>query len=148
MDKGLFNKIKSMTRIAESVEANAVSRISEGTTVNGRINCSGDIRVDGFVEGRLYSEGRVVVGEKASIEGTVFCNDLDLWGSVNGEIFVRNLLSLKGTSSVQGDIHVRRLQVEMGAEVNGTCKMISEEDFDSNVGDAGSSLPAEPGQEA
>ena len=126
----MFNKIKSMTRIAESVEANSVSRISEGTTVNGRINCSGDIRVDGCVEGRLYSEGRVVVGEKASIEGTVFCNDFDLWGSV------------------QGDIHVRRLQVEMGASVNGTCKMISEEDFDSNVGEAGSSLPAEPGQEA
>ena len=138
----MFNKIKTMTRIAESVDANFVSRISEGTTVKGRINCSGDIRVDGCVEGRLYSEGRVVVGENATINGTVLCNDLDLWGAVTGEVFVRNLLSLKGTSSVQGDIHVRKLQVEMGAAINGTCKMISEEDFDSNLGSE-SPLPAE-----
>ncbi len=138
----MFNKIKSMTRIAETVEANTVSRISEGTTVKGQINCGSDIRVDGFVEGRLYSEGRVVVGENASINGTVLCNDLDLWGSVTGEIFVRNLLSLKGTSSVEGDIHVRKLQVEMGASVNGTCKMISEEDFDANLSEP-SSVPTQ-----
>ena len=130
----MFNKIKSMTRIAETVEANSVSRISEGTSVKGEIQSGSDIRVDGRVEGKLYSEGRVVVGENACIIGTVYCTDLDLWGSVQGEIFVRNLLSLKGTSSVEGDIHVKKLQVEIGAAVNGTCKMISEADFDASLG--------------
>ena len=134
MEKGLFNKIKSMTKIAESVDVNSVSRISDGTTVKGEISSLSDIRVDGSVEGRLYSEGRIVVGENAVIKGTVLCGDLDLWGAVEGEIYVRNLLSLKGTSSVLGDIHVKKLQVEIGASVNGSCKMITESDFDACLG--------------
>ena len=141
MEKGLFNKIKSMTKIAESVDVNSVSRISDGTLIKGEISSHSDIRLDGQVEGRLYSEGRVVVGENASVKGTILCGDLDLWGSVEGEIFVRNVLSLKGTASVLGDLHVRKLQVEMGASVNGTCKMISEEDFDANLGVSSSEAP-------
>ena len=120
--------------MSEPIEVNSVSRISAGTTVTGEISSHGDIRVDGEVDGRLYSEGRVVVGENAIIKGTVLCGDLDLWGSVEGEIFVRNVLSLKATSSVQGDLHIKKLQVEMGASVNGTCKMISEADFDACLG--------------
>lgn len=123
-----------MTKLAEIVEVNSVSRISEGTSVVGEIKSSNDIRVDGQVKGKLYSEGRIVVGEHATLEGTLLCSNLDLWGKVQGDIYVKDLLSLKGTSSVTGDLHVRKLQVEIGAELNGTCKMISEEDFDASLG--------------
>lgn len=123
-----------MSKIAEIIDVNSVSRISEGTSVTGEIKSSNDIRVDGQVKGKMYSEGRIVVGEHASIEGTLLCSNLDLWGKINGDIYVKELLSLKGTSSVTGNLHVRKLQVEMGAELNGTCKMISEEDFDACLG--------------
>ena len=123
-----------MTKIAEIVDVNSVSRISEGTSVTGEIKSSNDIRVDGCVKGKLYSEGRIVVGEHAIIDGTLLCNNLDLWGKMEGDVYVKDLLSLKNTSSVTGNLHVRKLQVEMGAELNGTCKMISEEDFDANLG--------------
>ena len=133
MAKALSN-IKNMTKIAELVDVNSVSRISEGTSVTGEIKSSNDIRVDGRVKGKLYSEGRIVVGEHASIEGTLLCNNLDLWGKMEGDVYVKDLLSLKNTSSITGNLHVRKLQVEMGAELNGTCKMISEEDFDASLG--------------
>ena len=123
-----------MSKIAEIIDVNSVSRISEGTSVTGEIKSFNDIRVDGQVKGKMYSEGRIVVGEHASIEGTLLCSNLDLWGKINGDIYVKELLSLKGTSSVTGNLHVRKLQVEMGAELNGTCKMISEEDFDACLG--------------
>ena len=113
-----------MSKIAEIIDVNSVSRISEGTSVTGEIKSSNDIRVDGQVKGKMYSEGRIVVGEHASIEGTLLCSNLDLWGKINGDVYVKELLSLKGTSSVTGDLQVRKLQVEMGAELNGTCKMI------------------------
>ena len=134
MEKALFNKIKDMTKIAETVDVNAVSRISEGTSVSGEIVSSNDIRVDGRIKGKMCSEGRIVVGENAFIEGTLVCNDLDLWGKVDGSVYVKNVLSLKGSSSITGELHVRKLQVEMGAAVNGTCKMITESDFDTEKG--------------
>ena len=121
-----------MSKVNETVvDVNAVSRISEGTAVVGDITTSNDIRIDGRVNGKIYSEGRVVVGDHAVVEGTVVCSNLDLWGSVEGEIFVKDLLSLKGTAVVKGNLHIRKLQVEIGASLNGTCKMISEEDFDA-----------------
>ena len=134
MEKTLFNRFKNMTKIAEMVDVNAVSRISEGTSVIGEVKSSNDIRIDGKVKGKMYSEGRIVVGEHAEIEGTLLCNNLDLWGKMVGDVYVKELLSLKGTSSITGNLHVRKLQVEIGAELNGTCKMISEEDFDASMG--------------
>ena len=123
-----------MTKIAEIVEVNSVSRISEGTSVTGEIKSSNDIRIDGRVNGEIFSEGRIVVGEHACIEGRMLCTNLDLWGKMEGDVFVKELLSLKSTSSVTGNLHVRKLQVEMGASLNGSCKMISEEDFEASLG--------------
>lgn len=120
-----------MTKIAEPVDVNDVSRIAETTSLAGSLAARSDIRVDGRIEGKLFSEGRVVVGEKAVLEGTVLCSDLDLWGEIRGDVYVKNLLSLKSPARVTGSIHVRKLQVEMGASVNGSCRMITEEDFDA-----------------
>lgn len=117
----------------QQLDVNSISRISEGTAVKGELSSLTDIRIDGSLEGKIYSSGRIVVGEKASIVGSIFCSDLDLWGKVNGDIYVQNLLSLKSPASVEGNLHVRKLQVEMGAELNGTCKMISEAEFDQAV---------------
>lgn len=129
--------IKDMTRIAEPVvNLNDVSRVSEGTVIKGDMSSTGDVRVDGTVEGKLFSEGRIVVGEAASIQGSILCTNLDFWGKIDGDIYVKELLTLKSTSVVNGNIHVRKLQVEMGAQVNGTCRMISEEDFSESLANA------------
>lgn len=117
----------------QQLDVNSISRISEGTAVKGELSSLTDIRIDGSLEGKIYSSGRIVVGEKASIDGSIFCSDLDLWGKVTGDIYVQNLLSLKSSASVEGNLHVRKLQVEMGAELNGTCKMITEAEFDQAV---------------
>ncbi len=117
------------------VDANNVSHISSGTVIKGEISSLADIRVDGAVQGKVYSQGRVVVGEDASVIGTLACNNVDFWGKIEGDIYVKDTFSLKGTATVNGNIHVRRLQVEMGAQINGTCSMISEEDYDAFVKD-------------
>lgn len=141
MAKTLFSTMTiNKTNEQQQIDVNAVSRISEGTSVQGELTSLTDIRVDGTVNGKMYSEGRIVVGEKAVIEGSIFCSDLDLWGNVKGDVYVKNLLSIKSSAAVEGNLHVRRLQVEMGASLNGTCKMISEEEFDK----AASNLASEP----
>ena len=89
-----------------TVNVNEVSRISTGTVVKGEISSSNDIRIDGTFEGKIKSKGRVVVGEKALIKG----------------------------DKVKGDLHIKRLQVELDAKFDGTCQMITESDFDRLVG--------------
>lgn len=122
---------------------NEVSRISTGTVFKGEISSSNDIRIDGTFEGKIYSKGRVVVGEKAFIKGDIVCANVDFWGGMDGNFFVKDTLSLKNSSKVKGDIHTRRLQVELDAQFDGNCQMISEADFDKLVG-AAAVKPAAP----
>jgi len=112
------------------VNVNEVSRISTGTVIKGEINSPNDIRIDGVFEGKIFSKGRVVVGEKAEIKGDIVCDNVDFWGIMTGSLFVRDTLTLKDTCSVNGDLHVQRLVVELGAHFDGTCKMLKEGEFE------------------
>ena len=112
------------------VNANAISRISAGTLIKGEILSPCDIRVDGTFEGKIHSKGRVVVGETAHIKGDIICENIDLWGKVDGNVFVKDTLNLKEGCVVNGNLNIRKLSVELGATFNGNCKMITETDFD------------------
>ncbi|MBP5218107.1 MAG: polymer-forming cytoskeletal protein [Bacteroidales bacterium] len=116
-------------RTYDSTGVNDVSRISAGSVIKGEIISPNDIRIDGNFEGKIISQAKVVVGEKAIIKGDVICNNADFWGQIEGDLYVKDTLSLKSTSVIDGDLHVRRLQVDLNATFNGNCKMITEEEF-------------------
>ena len=133
-----------------TVNVNEISRISTGTVVKGEISSANDIRIDGTFEGKIQSKGRVVVGEKALIKGDIICSNVDFWGTMEGNFYVKDTLSLKSSSKVKGDLHIKRLQVELDAKFDGTCQMISEADFDrlSGVAPAAPQKPAAAPQQA
>ena len=123
-----------MAKTEATVNVNSISRISAGTIIKGEIVSPNDIRIDGTFEGKVQSKGRVVIGETAVIKGDIVCNDVDLWGKVEGNIFVKDTLALKEGCVVSGNLHIRKLSVELGATFNGNCKTISEADFDRLAG--------------
>ena len=118
-----------MAKIEPVVNVNSISRISAGTVIKGEILSPNDIRIDGTFEGRIQSKGRVVVGESATIKGDIVCENVDLWGKVEGNLFVKDTLSLKEGCVVSGNLHIRRLSVELGSTFNGNCKTITEAEF-------------------
>ncbi len=120
-----------MAKTAEPVvNVNEVSRISSGTVIKGEISSPNDIRIDGSFEGKINSKGRVVVGDRAIISGDIIADNVDFWGKMTGSIFVKDTLALKEGCKVNGNLHVKRLSVELGAYFNGNCKMLSEGDFE------------------
>ena len=106
-----------------NVNLNEVSRISAGTAFKGTIITTGDIRIDGQFDGTLSSKGRLVVGESATVNGDVICQNVDFSGKMGkGTIYVADTLSLKGGCSVDGDLRYKKLQVELDAKINpGIC---------------------------
>ena len=115
------------------VVANEISRIAEGVSLKGDLSSRNDVRLDGCIEGIVYSQGRVVVGENAVIKGSVLCSNIDLWGQVEGDMYASEVLVLKSSAKVKGGIHTNKIQVEMGARIDGTCEMIEKEGFDKYV---------------
>ena len=134
-------KSKNMATQTTTVNANAVSRISAGTVIKGEIQSPYDIRIDGTFDGKIQTKGRVVIGESAVIKGDIICENVDLWGKVEGNLFVKDTLALKEGCKVDGNLNISRLSVELGATFNGTCKTITEADFNKLTG---APVPAAP----
>ncbi len=114
------------------VNANEVSRIADGAIFKGDLSSQNDIRIDGEVEGTVFSRGRIVVGEKARIHGKLLCAVMDFQGMIVGDLYVSDLLSVKSTAIINGNISVSRLQVETGAQFNGNCRKIDPEEFEKD----------------
>ena len=100
-----------------------VNIIGQGTSINGDINSNGDIRVDGTLKGSINTEGKVVLGKEGVVEGDVICQNADISGVIKAKITVSNLLSLKETAKLKGDIVTNKLSIEPGAEFTGSCSM-------------------------
>ena len=123
-----------MAKSESNLNVNSISRISSGNIIKGEILSPYDIRIDGTFEGKVQTKGRVVVGETAFIKGDIICENIDLWGKVDGNLFVKDTLSLMEGCSVNGNLNVRRLSVELGSTFNGNCRMITEAEFNKIAG--------------
>jgi cytoskeletal protein CcmA (bactofilin family) len=113
------NKIKS------TFEGNlgTTNRLVEGTKIVGDLSSQADLRIDGEIIGNVISKGRVVLGAKGRIEGTLTCQNADIEGFVKGKVTVTELLSLKAKANVYGDVAIGKLSVEPGASFTATCIM-------------------------
>ena len=119
----MFNtKDKSIVKGGE-FDTNSVTTISKGTIVTGNITSEGDFRIVGQLIGSIRSIGKVVIGPSGIVEGDIYCQNADFAGTVKGNVSVENLLFLKATSSLSGNIKTAKLFIEAGAQFNGNCDM-------------------------
>lgn len=114
----------------KTMDINEVSRLALGSRFTGDLVLDHDIRIDGTFEGRLFCGSRVVVGDKAVVNGEVYSTVVDFGGTMeHGEFFVKDTLTLQSGCKVKGDLNFHRLQVEIGAIYSGACQMIGENEF-------------------
>jgi cytoskeletal protein CcmA (bactofilin family) len=103
-----------------AARTSAPSIISADLVVNGTLTSTGDIQVDGRVEGDVHSAG-LVIGDKAYIHGEILAEEVTIRGRVLGGIRARKVL-LCATSHVEGNILHEAFAVETGAFFEGNCR--------------------------
>ncbi len=101
------------------------NRINEGTNITGDIVSKGFFRIDGIIKGNVTTPNKVVIGKNGSIDGTLTCDNADIEGSFTGTLHVKELLSLRATAVISGEVKVGKLSVEPGATFDATCAMTS-----------------------
>jgi len=106
-----------------AADASSVNLIRAGTKIVGDINSQGDIRIDGHLSGNLITNGRFVLGPNGFIDGNINCANAEMEGEVKGIVTVSEMLALKATAKITGDIITNRLAIEPGAVFNGSCNM-------------------------
>lgn len=101
------------------------SRIESTTKFKGDIVSDADFRIDGELEGTIKIKGKLIVGKSGKLNGTIDCSTADIEGSVKGSLKATNILSLKSSSKIEGEVFIGKLIVEAGATFNASCSMRS-----------------------
>lgn len=111
---------KSIPRDSKPMKppSNAVpSIISSDVVVKGNVSTSGEIQLDGTIEGDVKSKN-LTIGENGTVKGKVTADDVIVKGSVNGSIVGRNV-RLEKSAKLNGDICHQTLSIEAGAYIEG-----------------------------
>jgi len=120
-----------------------INLISNGTEITGDVKSNGDIRIDGSLTGNLSTKGKVVIGPTGKISGEVICKNSEVSGTVEGKISVSQLLNLKASSKIFGDIITAKLAIEPGARFSGTCNMTESDENGGSNNPKGAEKPGE-----
>ena len=106
----------------ENSESNNI--IAKGSLLKGNLNVPGNIRLEGKVVGNVKSKSKIVCGDTSVIEGNVNAVNAEIAGKVNGKVKVEELLILKSSCNINGDISTEKLIIESGSKFNWVFVMV------------------------
>jgi cytoskeletal protein CcmA (bactofilin family) len=107
-----------------SINGNSATLISAGTTLTGDVTSDADLRIDGTVKGNVICTSKIIIGTSGIIEGNITGQQADVSGKVIGNVEVKELLQMRESCNVEGNIVAAKLQIEPSALFNGRCQML------------------------
>jgi cytoskeletal protein CcmA (bactofilin family) len=116
-------ELKKSTPIGGTQVANGLNTLVRGTTIEGTVKCENDIRIDGTIRGRLTCTAKVIIGPNGLVEGEIRCQNAVIEGQFKGQLYVADLLNVRESALVEGDIKTNKLTVQSGAKFNVACLM-------------------------
>lgn len=91
--------------------------IQQGTFLRGDVTRCRRLEVHGYVEGKIAAE-KVVVGETGELYGTIRVDNAEILGTVQGNLFVKHMISIAGAGSVSGNVQYSQIQMAHGASLS------------------------------
>lgn len=110
------------------------SFIGANTDFQEGLNVKGTLRVDGRIDGKLNAE-YLILGETAVVKGEVTAKKIIVGGKIEGNLRAQEILEIKSTGKVLGDIFTNKFSITEGGELNGKIEIKKDEkkvlDFES-----------------
>ena len=101
---------------------NKLTTLSSQSLIKGDCSIDGDMRIDGSIEGNILCSGKIVIGPEGKVNGNITCTHACLHGTIIGDAYVKEELTLKANCVMQGNIYTSKLEIESQAKFNGRCK--------------------------
>ena len=97
--------------------------LGAGTVYEGKLTFQGAVRVDGMFSGEIISDGSLIVGKDAVIDGTLRVGELLLTGKFTGEVRAARRVIIHKAGLLEGVVHTPALVMEDGAVIQGQINM-------------------------
>ena len=97
--------------------------VGKGVEFKGTITYNGAVRIDGFLDGEINTEGVLLVGEEAVITAKVTAGTIVCKGKITGEIHAKEKIKLRAPAVISGGVKTPMLSIEEGVLFNGTLEM-------------------------
>ncbi|MGB0846086.1 MAG: bactofilin family protein [Thiolinea sp.] len=106
----------------KSRSATVNTQIGKGTTIDGDLQFTGGLLIEGTVKGNMTAENdqaTLILSEQGRIQGEVRVPSMVLNGSIDGDVFASGKVELFEKARICGDVYYNLLEMAVGAEVNG-----------------------------
>jgi cytoskeletal protein CcmA (bactofilin family) len=112
-----------MFKQKQTKNANIDTLIGPKTRINGDIEFTGGLHLDGYINGNVKGDSNqgtfLSVSEHGCVEGSVIAPNVILNGIVKGDIDASNRVELGAKARVLGNVHYTIIETAVGAQING-----------------------------
>jgi cytoskeletal protein CcmA (bactofilin family) len=120
---------------AEAGGSNLTAFLGEGTNFKGTLTFEGTVRIDGRLEGEIFTKDTLVIGEGAQVSASIQAGVVEIGGTVRGNVTAERKVDIRANGRLYGNISSPSLVIEEGVVFEGSCTM-------SRGGDQGEQTPA------
>ena len=112
--------------------------LGEGTDFKGILTFEGTVRVDGKLEGEVYTKDTLIVGESATVNAEINVHTIVISGVVRGNINATGKIEVHRPGKLFGNVNTPSLFIEEGVIFEGNCTMAFDAGEDKKVSDISS----------
>lgn len=93
-----------------------------------KFTSKGSVHINGSIAGDVDVENSLVIGKQASVKGSIHTKYLLVAGEINGNVVASEQIQITSGGKIIGDITSKSIVIEEGAQIDGHCKMILEDE--------------------
>ena len=97
--------------------------LDEASEIEGKYTCAGTVMLDAKFSGEITSRDTLVIGDKAVVHANVRTGSLVVRGELVGNVTASELVELKASARVTGNVEAPLVSIEKGAVLDGHCRM-------------------------
>lgn len=107
----------------KNVTADFATVIGPDAQFKGELTFEGGVRIDGRFEGAITTKGKVLISKGGEVKAEIKASSLVLEGCLVGNLEATDVVELRASGQMEGDVKAAKLLVVEGATLVGRCEV-------------------------
>jgi len=121
--EGVAEEGSELPTPAQEGTGDIIAFVGKGVEFKGTISYSGTVRIDGFLNGEIHTDGILLIGEEAVIQAKVTAGTIVCKGKITGDVVTKERVKLRAPAVFNGSMKTPVLSMEDGVLFNGELEM-------------------------